>query len=106
MKNYRIEDFTKGWIVGDFEPSLHKNNHMEVGVKFFKKGEAELKHHQNIATEITIIISGTVSFNDQEFNSGDVIVVEPKEKTFFKSLTDSSLTCLKFPSIPNDKVLG
>jgi quercetin dioxygenase-like cupin family protein len=105
MKNYRIEDFTKGWVVGDFEPSLHKNSQMEVGVKFFKKGEVEQKHHQNIATEITIVISGTVSFNDEEFNSGDVIVVEPKEKTIFKSLTDSSVTCLKFPSIPNDKVL-
>lgn len=105
MKHYKIENFTKGWIVGDFEPSLYKNTFMEVGVKYFKKDETELAHHQNIATEITIVISGEVSFNGQEFKSGDVIVVEPMEKTIFKSLTDSSVTCLKFPSIPNDKIL-
>ncbi len=105
MKHFRIESFTKGWIVGDFEPSLYKNSFMEVGVKYFKKDEIELEHHQNLATEITIVISGRVSFNGVEFNSGDVIVVEPKEKTIFKSITDSSITCLKFPSIPNDKIL-
>lgn len=105
MKSYKIDTFTKGWIVGDFEPSLHKNSHMEVGVKFFKKDEIELEHHQNIATEITIVNFGTVSFNGQQFNSGDIILIEPKEKTIFKSLTDSSVTCLKFPSIPNDKIL-
>jgi quercetin dioxygenase-like cupin family protein len=106
MKHFRIESFTKGWIVGDFEPSLHKNSFMEVGVKYFKKDEIELEHHQNIATEITIVVSGTVSLNGKVFKAGDVIVVEPKEKILFKSITDSSVTCLKFPSIPNDKVLN
>ena len=105
MKCYRIENFIKGWVVGDFEPTLHKNSHMEVGVKFFQKDEIESEHHQNIATEITIVTSGIISFNGQEFSKGDIIVVDPKEKTIFKSLTDSTVTCIKFPSIPNDKIL-
>lgn len=106
MKKYRLENFTKGWFVGDFEPTLYKNSHMEVGVKFFQKDEIELEHHQNIATEITIVTSGIVSFNGQEFSQGDIIVVDPKEKTIFKSLTDSTVACIKFPSIPNDKILS
>jgi len=105
MKFYKIEAFTKGWIVGDFQPSLYENTTMEVSVKFFSTGELEPAHSQKTATEITIISSGTISFNGMEFNTGDIVVIEPGEVTNFRSITNSTVTCIKFPSIPNDKVL-
>ena len=36
MEKYKVEDFFKGWFIGDFSPSLFKNTHFEVAVKFFE----------------------------------------------------------------------
>ena len=37
MKVARLEDMVKGWFVGNFEPTLHKTNDVEVA--YFQKGE-------------------------------------------------------------------
>ena len=105
MENYKLDDFFKGWIVGNFSPSLFLNSEFEVGVKFFKKGDTELAHKQIIATEITVIIEGKIRLGSSEYNRGDVILIPPNEVADFESLTDSSLVCIKYPSIPNDKVV-
>jgi quercetin dioxygenase-like cupin family protein len=105
MEKYKVDDFFKGWIVGDFSPSLHRNSDFEVGVKFFKKGEVEASHKQLIATEITVVIEGEIRLGRSVFSRGDVISIPPHEVADFESLTDSSLVCIKFPSIPNDKVV-
>ena len=105
MEKHKVEDFTKGWIIGDFSPSLFKNSEFEIAVKFFKKGEVEPAHKQLIATEITVVIEGTIRLADSLFERGDVISIPPYEVADFESITDSSLVCIKFPSIPNDKVV-
>lgn len=105
MDLFRIEDFVKGWIVGDFAPSLHQNSDFEVGVKFFKQGEVEAPHKQLIATEITVVVEGKIKLGGSIFQRGDVISIPPHEVAGFESLTDSSLVCIKFPSLPNDKVV-
>ncbi|GIU68975.1 MAG: hypothetical protein KatS3mg002_0211 [Candidatus Woesearchaeota archaeon] len=33
MKTAKLSEMTKGWFIGNFEPSLHKTNDVEVGVK-------------------------------------------------------------------------
>lgn len=106
MKTFKIEDFTKGWIIGDFSPTIVKSKEFEIGMKFFSAGETEPAHFQIMATEITLIASGVVSINDCNFTAGDVILIEPGEIADFKSITESKLFCIKFPSIPNDKRLS
>ena len=93
-------------VVGDFQPSLFKNQHLEVGVKFFKSGERELSHKQILATEITVISEGSVRIGDVVLLAGEMLIIHPGEYADFEALTDGSLTCVKFPSIPSDKVLG
>lgn len=105
MKIYKLEEFFKGWIIGDFAPSLHKNSDFEVGIKYFKKGEIEAAHMQIIATEITVVVEGEIRLGSIIFQRGDVISIPPYEVADFESITDSSLVCIKFPSIPNDKVI-
>ena len=105
MEKHQIEDFFKGWIVGDFSPSLHRNSDFELAVKFFKKGQVEAAHKQLIATEITVVIEGEIRLGSSYFTRGDIISIPPNEVADFESLTDSSLVCIKFPSIPNDKVV-
>ena len=55
MKLHKLKDMFKGWIVGNFEPSLYKTDDVEVAVKNYKAGERDEKHYHKIATEITLI---------------------------------------------------
>jgi len=102
----RIEDYIKGWFVGNFSPVLIPSKDFEIAVKWFKAGEKEAIHKQIIATEVTVVIEGSIKLGDQIFIKGDVILIPPGEFAAFESLTDSALVCLKTPSIPDDKVLG
>ena len=102
----KIEEFTKGWFVGDFSPALIHSKDYEIAVKWFKAGESEPLHKQNTATEITVVITGQIRLGDEIFFKGDVITIPPGEFTEFESITDSTLVCVKTPSLPNDKVLG
>jgi len=105
MKVSKLSDFFKGWVVGNFEPSLFKTDDFEVAVKSYKKGEYEPKHYHKVATEITIITKGRVVMNFEVYNEGDVIVMEPGEATDFRATNDVTTTVIKFPCVEGDKYL-
>lgn len=94
---------TKGWLVGNFEPSLYKTNDCEVAIKSYKKGDKEGKHYHKIATEITVIVKGRVKMFDREFSEGDMVVVEPGDATAFEALEDAMNVVIKLPGANNDK---
>jgi hypothetical protein len=100
-----ILEFTKGWFIGDFEPTMLKTSEFEVGVKFFVKGDTEPLHKQILVTEFTVVISGDIQMNGKKFTRGEIIRINPEEPADFLALTDGSLLCLKTPSIPADKVV-
>jgi len=102
----KMDEFIKGWFVGDFSPVLLHSKDYEIAVKEFKAGEKEPLHKQIIATEITVVIVGQIRLGGEIFSKGDVITIPPGEYAEFESITDSSLVCVKTPSLPNDKVLG
>jgi len=106
MQTNKIDDFTKGWFVGNFSPALLHSRDFEVAVKWFKAGDSEPLHKQITATEITVVIEGQIKLGDKMFSRGDVITIPPGEFAAFESLTDSALVCVKSPSLPDDKVLG
>lgn len=106
MQIFKLENMIKGWFVGDFEPSVLKSKDVEVGVKEYKKGDYEQKHHHKIATEITLIAKGRVKMNGVEYQKGDIIVIEPNEASDFEALEDTMSVVVKMPSVLNDKYLG
>ncbi len=105
MQVRNLSEMTKGWFVGNFEPSLLKTNDVEVAVKEYKKGDKEDAHYHKIATEITVVIKGRVRMFDQEWKEGDIIVVEPGEVTAFEALEDVQNVVVKIPGANNDKYL-
>jgi quercetin dioxygenase-like cupin family protein len=105
MKVSKLNDFFKGWVVGNFEPSLFKTDDFEVAVKSYKKGDYEPKHYHKVATEITIITKGRVVMNFEVYNEGDIIVMEPGEATDFRATNDVTTTVIKFPCVEGDKYL-
>jgi len=107
MKIAKLEDMVKGWVVGNFEPTLYKTNDVEVAVKRYNKGDFEGNHYHKIATEITVIISGRVKMNGVEYNAGDIITMEPNEATDFEALEDGTVNVVvKLPGANDDKYEG
>jgi quercetin dioxygenase-like cupin family protein len=105
MKVDKLDTFFKGWVVGNFNPSLFKTNDFEVAVKEYKTGEYEQKHYHKVATEITIITQGLVRMNGTVYTKGDVITIEPCVSTDFKVLDNTTTTVIKFPCVEGDKYL-
>jgi quercetin dioxygenase-like cupin family protein len=105
MKLHKLKDMFKGWLVGNFEPSLYKTDDVEVAVKNYKAGEIDEKHYHKIATEITIISDGTVRMNGTIYGSGDIITIEPGEATDFEALEDTTTTVIKIPCVKDDKYI-
>jgi len=105
MKVNKLNDMFRGWVVGNFDPSLWKTDDVEVAVKEYEAGDYEEKHYHKVATEITIIGKGKVKMNGVEYNSGDIITIEPNEATDFLVIDDTITTVIKFPCVKDDKYL-
>ena len=106
MKTFRISDFTGGWFLGNFSPSLLANDKFEVAVKWFKSGDVEPDHYQVVAFEYTVIIAGSCRIGDRLFGEGEIVQIDPGEVAGFEALSDGVLVAVKTPSIPQDKRLA
>lgn len=103
LENYKLEDMFKGWFIGNFEPSLYKTNDVEVGIKKYNAGDYENSHFHKIATEFTVIISGTVEMNGVQYFENEIIKIIPGVITNFKAITDVITVVVKVPGSNNDK---
>lgn len=105
MKKFRIEDFTRGWFVGDFYPTIIKTQDVEVAIQNYEAGHKEDEHTHKIATELTCIVSGRVRISGKEYVSGDIIKISPGEFSKFHALEDTTTVVVKHPGAKNDKYL-
>jgi mannose-6-phosphate isomerase-like protein (cupin superfamily) len=106
MCKTNLKDFTKGWIVGNFNPTLLYTNDFEVAIKRYNTGDYEQVHHHKIATEITVIVEGEVEMNGIKYIKDDIITIKPNESTDFKCITDVVTVVIKTPSENNDKYIN
>ncbi len=106
MKSFKLEDMTKGWFIGNFNPTLAPSDDVEVAIKTYKKGDKEPRHVHKIATEYTAIVSGKVMMNGKIYEAGSIVVIEPNEPTDFECLMDNTVNVVvKLPCSKNDKYL-
>ena len=92
-----------GWFVGDFEPSVIRTKDFEVAVKKYKAGDKEARHMHKVATELTVIISGKVLMNSQEYDEGSIIQISPNTSSDFEAIEDTVTVVVKTPSVAGDK---
>jgi hypothetical protein len=104
MELHKLNNFTKGWFIGNFEPTLY-NTDFEVGIKEYKSGDKEQRHFHKEADEFTAIISGKVLMNGIEYAKGDIIKVVKFEDTDFECIEDCITVVVKTKSIKGDKYL-
>ena len=105
MKRGSLENMTNGWFVGNFVPSIINTKDFEVAVKYYKKGDYESKHHHKVSSEITVIVEGEVKMFNKVFKKGDIIHIEPFEKTDFLALKKTTTVVVKIPSSKDDKYI-
>lgn len=103
MKKQHIDDFVRGWLIGNFAPALFKTEQFEVGVLTHKKAEVWPKHYHAIQTEYNLLLKGKMKVKNQVMSEGDIFVFEPGEIADPEFLEDCQVLCIKVPSIPKDK---
>ena len=99
----RIERMTRGWFIGDFEPSVYRTQDFEVGVLKHHKGEVWPAHYHAIGTEINCLLKGRMIIQGRELVAGDIFVFPPGDVADPVFLEDCEVLCVKTPSIPKDK---
>jgi len=105
MKTFALENFIKGWIIGNFNPTLLNTKNFEIAIKKYKTGEREQKHYHKIGSEYTVIVNGLFKMNDKIYKENQIILVKPGEAIEFKCLADGVTVVIKTPSVKNDKYL-
>lgn len=101
MKIHKLGDMLNGWFVGNFEPTILKTSNFEVGYRTHAQGLGD-PHYHTVVTEVNLITSGKMKLHDKIMEAGDIFVLEPWEITAPEFLEDTSIVCVKIPSI-NDK---
>lgn len=106
MRKFKLSECgDRGWFIGNFEKAAHKTDQFEVAYKFSPKGETGESHYHKIATEITLVATGSVHMNGLVFNSGDIFILEPNEVSVYECLEDTFFVTIKTPGAKNDKYL-
>jgi hypothetical protein len=103
MQISKLTDYYRGWIIGDFTPSLVKSKEFEVGLLTHLKEEQWPKHFHAIATEYNVLVSGEMTINGVKICQGDVFVIAPGEVVSPVFQEDCQVLCVKIPSLPKDK---
>jgi hypothetical protein len=104
VKKYSINDFQRGWFIGDFDNALMRTTDFEVALIQCPKG-THPKHHHKIVTEYNVLVQGKLKIGNAVLKTGDIYVIQPNETTEQEFLEDSIVVCVKTPSIPTDKYL-
>ena len=103
MQKFKLEDFFRGWFIGDFTPSIFRTPNFEVGVLHHHKDELWPAHYQKVATEFNVLLSGSLSINNEIILPGEIFIIEPLEIAVPIFHEDCKVLCIKVPSLPNDK---
>jgi hypothetical protein len=105
MKIKSLQKMVNGWFIGGFKPTAYSTKNVEVAIKKYKKGDFECSHHHKVATEVTVVISGSILMNGHTYTDDDIVVIEPGESTDFKALSDTISVVVKVPGASNDKYI-
>jgi|GEM_PF-832809 len=121
MEIYNLKHFTRGWLVGNFEPSIEKREDIEVGIQKYSKGEEHPGHYHKISDEFNVVISGKCKFRfytkDEQpgdkwnitdnitLETNDIIKIDKNQATSFEAVEDCVILCIKTSSVINDKFL-
>ena len=105
MRVAKLDEMMKGWFVGGFQPAAYSTEACEVAVKYYSASDREALHRHLVATEITLVLFGSIRMAGRECSKGDIVVLSPGEATDFEAVTECATVVVKVPGALNDKYL-
>ena len=103
MKIKNIQDMKRGWLIGDFEPSILRTKDFEVGILTHKKGEFWSAHLHKESEEYNLLLDGKMEINGVLIEPGTIFIIEKNEISRPEFLEDCRVLVVKVPSLPGDK---
>ncbi len=104
VKTGSIHEFKNGWLMGNFVPSLVKNEAFEVAIHRHQAKTGGGDHIHKIATEYNIVVDGEVTLDHTiSIRQNGYWITEPGQSfdVYFKEYT--TLLVIKLPSVTDDK---
>jgi len=102
---FKVRDYTRGWLVGDFQPAVFRTRDFEIGVMSHRKGEACAFHYHAHMVEINVLAKGAMLVNERPVKQHDLFVLQKNQVVAPRFLEDCCVVCVKVPSVKGDKVL-
>ena len=102
---FKLSSFHRGWVVGDFSPSIFRLSECEVSVMHHLKKELTQPHYHTSSKEINVVVSGKVLVNGMILESNDIFVYNAYEISEVEFIEDTTLCIIRVPSSPNDKII-
>jgi len=103
VKKSNLDSMTRGWLIGNFEPSILKTDLFEIGYLKHHKGQIWPAHVHKEADEYNILVKGSMTINNESINQGEIFIIPKNMLTSAKFLEDCEIVCIKVPSLPKDK---
>jgi len=106
------EQERNGWIYGNFMPEgLAKDDRAEIKIAKLDNAFTSEPHYNKTSTKLDIIWSGKaiweVEGKEIEMNTGDYLIIPPKTTVCIKKVISDELIVqtIRFPSVPDDKIM-
>jgi len=103
IKSSHIQNMNRGWLIGDFTPSILRKKDFEIGYLHHSKGEQWPAHIHKEADEINVLIRGKMIINNENIEEKDIFIIKKGMLTKPQFLENCEILCIKVPSIPTDK---
>lgn len=104
MKKFKhSESGDRGWFIGNFPKAAFKSEHFECCWQANPAGKKDLPHYHAIATEIQLVVKGSMIINQELFKVGDICVLDSGEHYYAEYIEDTEVFAIKCPSVPGDK---
>ena len=103
---FQLENFVKGWFIGDFEPSILKNSGVELAVMHKTKGDVvnDFHYHEN-CIEINVLIKGKLNINNKLIQENEIFVFNKYVPSIYEFLEDCTFVVFKNKPSNSDKVI-
>lgn len=102
-RQYDLNQYVRGWFIGNFEPSLIKTAQLEIGLLTHNKNEKWDFHYHTEADEVNFLLEGRMLLNEQVIEKGMQFIIYKNQIACPVFLEDCKVLCIKTPSVPTDK---
>ena len=104
MRVKKLKNFKRGWVIGNFKPSIKKIKNLEICFAYHKKNEKTYPHYHTKSTEYNVILQGSLFASGKKLKKGDIFIYKKNEVSNVDFLKDTILAIIRMPSAPKDKV--